>query len=86
MATTEQLSAILLSLTSMGMSFPGTAGSPVMKSEVMKGLSTTECWQEGREGFLSKWIGMSTTGIWLTQCMAPREEVGGREGRGGERE
>lgn len=52
-------------LASVGMSCPGMAALPVMKSEVMKGRRTMDHWYEliSNEGSRSKWTGISTTGI-----------------------
>ena len=67
-------------LTSSERSLPGTAGTPVMKSEVMKVRMTTERWKGECRGRASGWwpksMGMSTTGIWLTQD--PASAGGGR--------
>ena len=56
-------------LTSSDRCFPGVAGMPVIKSEVMKVRITRDLWQEGGIGrcwmFRSKWTGINTTGIWL---------------------
>jgi len=59
--------------TFWGSCLPGWAGTPVMKSEVRKVRMTTERWQDGVFPVTgrSKWIGMSTTGIWLRQRRAP---------------
>lgn len=55
-----------ISLTSSGMCLPGMAAMPVMKSDVMNGLSTTDRWHEGVccRGSRLKWMGMRITGIW----------------------
>ena len=57
--------------TCLGQCCPGTAGMPVMKSEVMNVRMTMDRWQEGMAGrrcrSRSKWTGMRTTGIWLKQ-------------------
>ena len=52
--------------TSSGMCLPGMAATPVMKSDVMNGLSTTDRWHEGVccRGSRLKWMGMRITGIW----------------------
>lgn len=50
----------------MGMaSEPGNAATPVMKSDVMKGRSTSERWHEAARtaASRSKCTGISTTGI-----------------------
>lgn len=56
-------------LTSTGISCPGVAGMPVMKSAVMNVLRTMDLWHDGTvglsSGFRSKCIGIRTTGIWL---------------------
>lgn len=55
------------SLTERGISTPGLHGKPVIKSEVRKGLSTTERRMDEEAimlpGSRSKWIGMRTIGI-----------------------
>lgn len=60
-------------LTSAGNCLPGIAGTPVIKSWVQNGRSTTDLWQEGilSAWSLSKWIGRRTTGIWLIESMWP---------------
>ena len=51
-------------ITSSGRSLPGTATSPVMKSEEMNVLITTDRWKVGRwSGLNEKSMGMSITGI-----------------------
>ena len=66
---------LTIQLASREMCFPGCADMPVIKSAVMKGRKTTECWQEGTWDTTSrsKWTGISTTGIWLSFSTAPTE-------------
>jgi len=44
-----------------------------MKSAVMNVRSTMECWQDGKceRRSRSKWIGINTTGIWLSFSILP---------------
>lgn len=59
----------------MGISLPGVAGIPVMKSLVIKVRITTDLWQEGCfwSGSRSKCKGVKITGIWLIFPAYPRE-------------
>ena len=56
--------------TFTGMSWPGIAATPVMKSEVIKVRITIDLWQDGWILFSttrSKCMGTKTMGIWLMQ-------------------
>ena len=66
----------LVSCTWTGISFPGVAGIPVMKSFVMNVLMTTDRWQGGvwSTGSRSKWTGIRTIGIWLIWFIKPERK------------
>ena len=72
MPGTDLISETIFVNTSMLSVSPGTAGTPVIKSWVMKVRITTDLWNEVTfsMGLLSKWIGISTRGIWLNLLLA----------------
>uniref|UniRef100_A0A6B0UVL0 Putative secreted protein n=1 Tax=Ixodes ricinus TaxID=34613 RepID=A0A6B0UVL0_IXORI len=73
MPLTDWISLTIFLITSRGRCLLGVAGTPVMKSWVMKVRTTTQCWHEGWRltTSRSKCRGSRMTGIWDSEAAWP---------------